>query len=428
MRRIVITGLGTINPVGDDPEIFYRNLLDGKSGISRWRTLDTADLECQIGGDLGDYDWKSALDQYVGYFEPSQWKSLRKLFRNTSFAARLTLLVTLQAWKDADLFARPPLDRLRVGVLAAGHNINSNYAYNNYLRFLEDKDSMSSFFSVEGLDPNLPSVVSEVFGLHGPMYTLGAACASGNIALRQGFMDIGLGEAEMAVVVGAPFDLSPADLYASVMLNAIVLKPRYQNDPTRASRPFDKGRCGFLYSHGSAAIVLESLESAEARGARVYAELLGVSANANGSHMPLPSHSHQARAMKNVLEKAGVAPEEVDYINCHATSTREGDLHEILALKETFGDHIRNLKLNAPKSMTGHTCWASPLVEMVGAVKQMEYGKLHPTINLEDPIPEVEGLELCANKVVEHRIEVFLKNSFGFGGINSCSLIRRFHG
>lgn len=427
-KRIVITGMGTINPLGDNPEIFYQNLLAGKSGIKRWHSLDMSKIECKIGGDLGDYPTATAIEHYYLYFEGSDLKNLRKLYRGTTFSAKLTLLATLQAWEDANFFAKPPKNLREVSLPVAGHNFNSNYIFENYRNFMEDPEYIEPLSSIDAIDPNLPAVVSETLKIHGPAFTLGGACASGNLALRQGYLDIMSGECDTALVVGPPFDVSPADIQASVVLSAVVVKPEYQDRPELSSRPFDKKRCGFLYSHGGATLVLETLESAEARGAKIYAELLGVSANANANHMPIPGAEHQEHAMKKVLSLSGVSAEEVDYINCHATSTYEGDLQEILALKNVFGDHIKNIKLNAPKSMLGHTCWASPLVETIAALKQMQYGKLHPTINLDDPDPEVEGLELCANKVVDHQIETMLKNSFGFGGINCCSLIRRFKG
>ncbi len=427
-QRIVITGIGTVNPLGGNPEEYYQNLLAGKSGIRRWQSLDMSKLECQIGGDMGDFDTAGAMEPFWPYFEGPTFKSVRKLFRGTTFSAKIALITTLQAWEDADFFERPPLDLRAVSLPVAGHNFNSNYIFENYRTFIQDPDMIEPLCSVDAIDPNLPAVVSEALGLHGPSFTLGGACASGNLALRQGYLDILSGECDTALVVGPPFDVSPADIQASTILSAVVVKPEYQHNPTSSCRPLDKGRCGFLYSHGGATVVLETLERAEARGAKIYGELLGVAANANANHLPIPGAEHQEHAVKKLLNMTGTEPEQIDYINCHATSTYEGDLQEILALKNVFGPHIQNIKLNAPKSMLGHTCWASPLVETIGALKSMEYGKLHPTINLDDPDPEVEGLELCANKVVNHQIDIMLKNSFGFGGINCCSLIKRFRG
>jgi 3-oxoacyl-(acyl-carrier-protein) synthase len=203
------------------------------------------------------------------------------------------------------------------------------------------------------------------------------------------------------------------------------MKPELQKDPKKASRPFDASRDGFVYSHGAATIILEELETALRRGAPIYGEVLGVKANTNGNHLPMPGAKYQQRVMEDLLHKTGVAPEDIDYVNCHATSTPSGDIQEILAIKGAFGDHAYNLKCNAPKSMLGHTCWASPLVETIAGLLQMKNGVLHPSINIEKLDPEID-LDVCANQSVEHRITYMLKNSFGFGGINCCSLIKRF--
>ena len=427
-HRIVITGIGTINPLGKNVEEFYQNFLAGKSGIRRWESLDMSALECQIGGDMGDFDTKTAIEPFWQYFSGQKLKNLRKLFRSTTFSAQIAILTSLQAWEDAGLFAVPPLDFYRISLPVAGHNFNSNYIFQNYRSFEDDPEYIKPLSSIDAIDPNLPAVVSETFGLHGPAFSIGGACASGNLALRQGCLDIYSGECDSALVVAPPFDVSPADIQASIILSAVVVKKEYQHNPQASSRPFDKGRCGFLYSHGGATVVIETLERALARNAKIYGEILGVAANANANHMPIPGAEHQEHVMKKVLAMANLEAEQIDYVNCHATGTYEGDLQEILALRNVFGPHIQNIKLNAPKSMLGHTCWASPLVETVGALKSIEHGKLPPTINLDNPAPEIEGLEFCANKVVEHQIDIMLKNSFGFGGINCCSLIRRFTG
>ena len=200
---------------------------------------------------------------------------------------------------------------------------------------------------------------------------------------------------------------------------------KFNDQPTKASRPYDGNREGFVPSHGAGAIVLESLEHAQKRNADIYAELLGVEATAEACHLPNPSLDGQARTISNLLRKTGVRPEEIDYVSAHSTSTPLGDISELGALKKVFGDHAKKLKINAPKSMLGHTCWSAPLVETVAAVMQMKNKKLHPSINIENLDPEVD-LDVCANKAVDHEIHYILKNSFGFGGISCCSLLKRF--
>jgi 3-oxoacyl-(acyl-carrier-protein) synthase len=425
-RRAVITGMGTINPLGDTLEGYYQNLIAGKSGIRRWQSLDMSRIECKIGGDLGGYDCLAALARYQDVLGPETYKKARKVFRSTTFSAKAAVLCTLGAWQDAGL-SSTAVDPFRVSVIVGGHNLNSNYIHDNSKRFFEDEESMDPLSGVEGIDPNVPAVITELLGLHGPAFTIGGACASGNLALREGFRDIMSGECDAAVIAGGLFDMSPGDIQASVIINAVVVKPEYQDHPEKASRPFDADRAGFVYSHGAGTLMLEELEHARARGARIHGEVLGVRANANACHLPAPAAGVQARLMRELLASTGTDPTEVDFASCHATGTPGGDLEEIRAVKEAFGSHAYRMKLNAAKSMLGHTCWASPIVETIAGLLQMKHGRLHPTINIDHLDPEVD-LDVCAKGPVDHQIRCMLKNSFGFGGINACSLIRRYEG
>jgi 3-oxoacyl-(acyl-carrier-protein) synthase len=430
-RRAVITGMGTINPLGDTLEGYYQNLIAGKSGIRRWKSLDMSEIECKIGGDLGDYDCLAALDQFKDALGPETFKKAKKMFRTTTFSAKMSVLCTLSAWKDAGLFSgeaaehNGAADPFRTSVIVGGHNLNSNYIHENSKRFLQDVEYLDPLSGVEGIDPNVPAVITEILGLHGPSFTIGGACASGNLALREGFRDIMLGECDMAVIAGGLFDMSPGDIQASVIINAVVVKPEYQDRPELASRPFDADRAGFVYSHGAGTLMLEELGHALRRGARIHAEVLGVKANANANHLPAPAAGVQARLIRELLASTGTDPSEVDFASCHATGTPGGDLEEIRAIKEAFGPHAYKMKLNAAKSMLGHTCWASPIVETIAGLLQMKHGRLHPTINIDRLDPEVD-LDVCAGGPVDHTIHCMLKNSFGFGGINACSLIRRY--
>ncbi len=422
-RRVVITGMGTINPLGDNLEDYYNNLIAGKSGIKKFESIDLSSVECKIGGDLGDYDALKAVEKFKEDLG-DDFKRVKKLIRTTTFSAKLTALASMAAYKDAGLFD-VDVDPYKANVICAGHNLNSNFIYENVLQFKDEPEWTAPLAGVDAPDPNVAGVTSEVLNLKGPMFTIGGACASGNLALRSGCQDIISGESDVCVIAGAPFDVSPTDIHASVVINAVVVKPHYQENPEFASRPFDGERCGFLYSHGAGTLILEELESAKARGAHIYGEVLAVKAGANACHLPLPGAEEQVRVMTEVMKMANIKPEDVDYVNCHATGTPKGDLQEILAIKGAFGDHAKKLKLNAPKSMLGHTCWASPLVETIGGLMQMKYGKLHPTINIDTPDPNID-LDICPNNPVDHQINIMMKNSFGFGGVNCVSIIKRY--
>lgn len=422
-RRVAITGMGTVNPLGDTLEGYYKNLMSGKSGIKRWTSIDLSKVECKIGGDMGDYDAISVLARFKDALGADRYTAVKKLFRRTTFSARIGILTALDAWLDADLTIGDD-DPYQTSVLVAGHNFNSNYIFELIKQYLDEPEYIEAMAGVEAIDSNIPGIIAEVLELKGPSFVLGGACASGNLALRDGFRDIMSGDCTRSVVCGPPFDVSPADILASTIINAVVIKPEYQDRPEEASRPFDVDRCGFLYSHGAATLILESLDSALERGIHIYGEVLGVSAGANANHLPMPGVEDQEKVMLELLKRSGAEPSEVDYVNCHATGTPAGDLQEIRAIKNVFGKDAKNLRINAPKSMLGHTCWASSLVETVGGLLQMKYGKLHPTINVQRLDPEIDLDVILEPR--DFQIELMLKNSFGFGGINCCSLIKRY--
>ena len=423
-KRVVITGMATINPLGDNLEDYYANLIRGKSGIKKWTSLDMSNVECKIGGDLGDYDYTAALEKLGPKLPPELFKKTRKIFRNATFPNKINVICTLQAYLDAGLLEIQS-DPFRTSILVGGHNFNSRYITKNARQFQTEPLYIDPLFGVEALDPNIAATVSEILGLKGPTYTIGGACASGNLALRDGFRDIISQECDRAIISGAIFDMTPADIHAMAFLDSVVVKPEYQENPEAASRPFDTKRCGFVPSHGAGTIILEDWETARKRGAHIYAELLGIKANANANHLPAPSAQSQAYLMRELLKAANLKPEVIDYINCHATGTPLGDLQEINAIKQVFGAQNKNLKLNAPKSMLGHVCWSAPIVETIGGILQMNNNMLHPTINISELDPEID-LDVCANQAQAHNINYMLKNSFGFGGLNCCSLIKRY--
>lgn len=425
IRRVVITGMGTINPLGDTLESYYSNLIAGRSGIKKWESLDLSEVDCKLGGDLGDYDFAAALEKLKASISAELHKKLRKLFRTMTFSNKATTLTALFAYLDADLFLAEP-DPHSICVPVAGHNFNSRYVLKNTHQFEEEPAYIDPLFGVEALDPNIPATISEVLTAQGPTMTLGGACASGNIALREGFRNILYGESDIAVVSGAIFDMTAADVHAMAFLDTLVTDPIYLTKPEAASRPFDVNRCGFLPSHGAGTLILEELEYARRRGARIYAEVLGVAANSNANHLPAPSQEDQGFLIKKLLQATGTPPEAVDYVNCHATATPLGDVKEINAVKTAFGSHAYHMKLNAPKSMLGHVCWSAPIVETIGGILQLQHGRLHPSINIDELDPRVD-LDVCREGPVDHQIEIMLKNSFGFGGINCCSLIKRFN-
>jgi 3-oxoacyl-(acyl-carrier-protein) synthase len=246
------------------------------------------------------------------------------------------------------------------------------------------------------------------------------------VSLRSAVDEIRHHGAQVAIVVGAVLEFAPIDVHAMALMGAIAFQ-HFNDEPARASRPYDTRREGFVPAHGGATLVLEELDAAKRRGARIYAEVLGCAANSDGNHLPQPSEDGQAHVMSQVIAGAGLRPEDVGYVNAHATSTPLGDLTELRSIKRVFGAHAQRLRINAPKSMLGHCCWSAPTVETVAGLLQLRAGRLHRSINIDELDPEVD-LDVCRDGPVDHAADVMLKNSFGFGGINCVSLWRAYSG
>jgi 3-oxoacyl-(acyl-carrier-protein) synthase len=410
-------------PLGDTLQGFLEGLLAGQSAVSHWKKIDTSRIYSKIGADLTEYDIDAKAASFEGRIPSDLFKRMRKLIQYVPWSTRLTILMTLDAFLDSRL-AEAGLDMTLVAGIVAGHNISFNYQYEQRLQFAEEPDLIDAMLSLHGLDTDHAGCISELLGMHGPIYNVGAACASGNSALRSAVDEIRFHDAQAAIVAGAVVDWSPLDLHAMALMGAIAVES-FNDRPHAASRPWDARREGFVPSHGGGVMVLEPLSSAVKRGAHIYAEIVGVEANSDGNHLPQPSEEGQTRLMRRVLEKAQLKPEQIDYINAHATSTPIGDITEIRSIKNTFGNHSRKLKVNATKSMLGHTCWSAPIVESIAAILQMNAGKLHPSINIDELDPEVD-LDVCRGHVVETPVNYLMKNSFGFGGINCVSILKRF--
>lgn len=419
--RIVITGMSVNTPMSDTLTGFYDALIAGQSAITAWRAFPTDVVYSKVGGDLTGYDIQGKTASFEHRIPGDVFKRLRKLVSRVPWPTRLSILAAVDGWADAGMFDAD-YDPDRLAVIIAGHNLNGRYQYDNRLCFAEEPDFIDGMSSLYSLDTDHAGCVSEVLQARGPIYTMGGACASGNVALRSALDEIRYHGAHAAIVLGAVLEFAPVDVHAMAIMGAISYQS-FNDTPERASRPYDTRREGFVPAHGCATLVLEERSAAERRGARIYAEILGCAANSDGNHLPQPSEIGQARVMGRLLDECGVAPSDIQYVNAHATSTPLGDLTELRAIKRVFGDHARHLTINAPKSMLGHTCWAAPVVETVAGVLQMRAGKMHQSINIDELDPEVD-LDVCRDGPVDRDVRIMMKNSFGFGGINCVSLIR----
>ena len=419
-HRIVVTGMGIITTIGETHDDYFDAVIGGRSGIARWTDKDSR-LYSKFGGDMSDFNFEAHIGR-VGKAYPSDWiDRSRKLLRPASLSGRLVAAAAMQAFFNADLH-KTKLNPERFGHVLGGNNLGNSYTFGNALEFEEEPDFIDPLYGIVALDTDVLAVSSEILGLKGPSFTVGGACASSNLALLSGLDLIRSGRADAVLVSGGTMELSPVWLQGWTLIDAISFRS-FNDEPTRASRPFDKRREGFVPSEGSGVVVLESLASARARGVDIYAELLGASSTSNASRLTKPDLNGQVRAISYALQDARIEPNQVNYINAHATSTPLGDASEVTAIKKVFGSHAYQIPVNSTKSILGHCLTASSMVEMITTILQMQHSLVHPTINLEEPDPELD-LDFVPHQAREHKINIALSNSFGFGGLNSSVVLR----
>jgi 3-oxoacyl-(acyl-carrier-protein) synthase len=412
--------MGINSVIGTSLDTYIDALISGKSGITHWVQPMDPRVISRIGGDMTAYDFSAHIDRRQ--YPQDIARRMRSLLRATPLAARLACVSATEAAFNAG-FPDIGIPSERFGHVLAGHNMAASYIAENVATFAEEPEYIEPLFGLMCLDTDPLSVTSELLGLRGPSFTVGGACASGNLAMMQALDLLRAGRADAVMVTGAPIDLDPITLHAWGMLDALAYKS-FNDRPTEASRPFDARREGFVPSQSGGALLFETLESAQARGAHIHAEILGAGASSDASRLTRPDLGGQVRAMESALRDARVNVEDIDYVNAHATSTPIGDVVEANALKAVLGDRVRKIPVNSTKSMIGHSLTAASIVEMIATILQMSRSVVHPTINQEEKDPAID-LDVVPNVARDHKINVAMSNSFGFGGVNSCVVVGR---
>jgi 3-oxoacyl-[acyl-carrier-protein] synthase II len=411
-RRVVITGLGGVTPIGIGVDAIWESACAGRSGIGPITLFDVSNQKCRIAGE-------------VRGFEPERWMPAKHLKRMDDFA-RYAVAAAVMAVDDARLPISLENSR-RIGVLLGNNNGGARTIFRTVTRYnAEGPDSVSPFY-ITAITTSLGAAqVAIRLGVRGPNFTIGNACASGLNAVGEAWRYVRDGTCDAVLAGGSDALIDPTEIAGFANSRAISCR---NDEPERASRPFDRGRDGFVLSEGAAMLVVEDLEHARARGARIYAEILGYATGSEAFHIaaPLPDGVGAAACMEAAMESAGVRPEEVDYINAHATSTPAGDVNETQGIKRAFGAHARRLLVSATKSMTGHLIGASGALEALIVAKTLETGIVTPTINLDDPDPECD-LDYVPHTARRADVRVALTNSFGFGGANASMVLRRWDG
>ena len=413
MRRVVVTGVGTISPCGLDVATTWSAITKGQSGIAPITKFDTEAFPTKIAGECTGFDPKQ-------YFE-------KKRIREGDTFIHLAMGASVQAIEDARF---EPDDALkeRTGTFI-GVGLGGLPLIEAQCDVIRDRGPrrVTPYF-IPGAIANLaPGMVSIRYGLKGPSYTTTSACSSGAHAIGEAMKWIQRGGIDAAVAGGAESTITPLGVGG---FNAMRALSKRNDEPDKASRPFDKGRDGFVLAEGAGVLLLEEREAAIARGAKIYCEVVGYGATADAYHLsqPAPEGEGAQRAMKAALQDAGVDPAEVEYINAHGTSTPAGDMNELMGIQAVFGDHAKNgLMISSTKSMTGHLLGAAGGLETVLCALAIRDSVVPATINLDDPDERAEGFDLVPNEAREKRLSAVLSNSFGFGGTN-VSLVLKRHG
>ena len=409
MRRVVVTGVGVVSALGTGTEKNWSALMAGKSGIDRITRFDASDLPSQIAGEVKDFNPEDFIDK----------KEVKKMDSFIHYA----LAAADMAMKDSGLQVTEE-NAERVGVVV-GAGLGGLPAIEKYHEVLMNGGykKVTPFF-IPMLIINLaPGHISIRFGAKGPNLSTVTACATGTHSIGDAYHIIKRGDADAMIAGGAESTITPLGIAGFNVMKALSTR---NDDPTRASRPFDKGRDGFIMAEGAGIVVLEEYESAKKRGAKIYAEVVGYGATGDAHHItaPGPDGEGAARCMKMALRHAGMNPEEVDYINAHGTSTHFNDLYETMAIKSVFGEHARKLMVSSTKSMTGHTLGAAGGIEAVYSLLTMERSAVPPTINYEEPDPECD-LDYVPNQARQAEVRVAMSNSLGFGGTNGTLIFKK---
>ena len=416
LKRVVVTGLGALTPVGNNVADTWENLVNGVSGAGPITRFDVSKFKTQFACEVKNFKVNEHLDR----------KEARKMDLYTQYA----IVAAKQAIEDSAMDLET-IDKTRIGVIYGVGIGGLNTLEEELFSYALTKDMGPKFspFLIPKMIADIASGhISIMYGFHGPNFTTVSACASSSNAIADAFNYIRLGKANVIVTAGAEAAICPVGVGGFNAMHALSTR---NDDPTRASRPFSASRDGFVMAEGAGCLILEELEHAKARGAKIYAELVGAGLSADAHHLTA-SHPEGLGAklvMKNALEDAGMKPEDIDYINVHGTSTPVGDISEVKAIKEVFGEHAYKLNISSTKSMTGHLLGAAGVIEALVAALAVKNDIVPPTINHEEGDEDENidyNLNFTFNKAQKREVRAALSNTFGFGGHNACVILKKY--
>lgn len=411
MRRVVVTGMGAITPIGNSVEEYWQSLQEGKTGFAEITYFDTTDYKVHIAAEVKNFDPKNYMDR----------KSARRMEKFSQYA----VAAAKEAMEDSGLDMEKE-DPYRVGI-CIGSGVGSLQSIEReYAKLLDKGPSRVNPLLIPLMIPNMAAGnVSIQFGIKGKTIDITTACATGTHSVGEAFRSIQYGDADVMLAGGTECAITPISVAGFTSLTALSTK----NNPERCSIPFDEERDGFVMGDGAGVLVLEELEHAKARGAKIFAEIAGYGATSDAYHITSPAEDGMGavKAMEAAINDAGVSEEEITYINAHGTSTHHNDLFETRAIKTLFGDHAYEMKINSTKSMIGHLLGAAGAVEIIACILQMNHNYIHQTVGLEHPGEELD-LDYVQGHGVNMEFDYALKNSLAFGGHNASLLIKKYKG
>ena len=412
LKRVVVTGLGTLTPIGNNVSQLWDSLLKGVSGAGLITHFDSSNLKCHIAAEVKGFDGTQYFD--------------RKEIRTLDLFTQYGLVAVDEALKDSGLDIEK-IDRDRVGVIFGTGMGGAETFQNELLSYAVSQNTprFSPFFITKTIGDICAGQISIRYGFHGPNYSTTAACASSAMSIADAFMMLQLGKVDVMITGGSEAAIIPVGIGGFSSMKALSLR---NDDPATASRPFDKDRDGFVLGEGAGTLILEELEHAKARGAKIYAEITGCGLTADAYHIAAshPEGKGAMLAMRQAIAESGMQPTDVDHINTHGTSTPIGDISEPRAVVSLFGDHASHITLNSTKSMTGHHLGAAGAVEAIATILAVKNDIIPPTINHFTDDPDIPSLDFSFNKPTHRRVDFALSNTFGFGGHNACLAFRKY--
>ena len=412
-RRVVVTGMGALTPIGNDVSTFWQSLMSGKSGAGPITRFDPSDFTTQIAAEIKDFDPTVSID--------------RKEARRTDLYTQYAVVAADEAMRDAGFDIDNRNDEDFGVVIGSGIGGIGTFESQHKIFLEKGPGRVSPFFITMMIPDIVAGFLAIRYGLKGPNYSTVSACATSGHAIGGAYHLIKYGHAERMLVGGAEAPIVRIALAGFCANRAL---SQHNDTPETASRPFDATRDGFVMGEGAGILVIEELEAAKKRGAKIYAEVVGYAGTADAFHITAPPVDGDGafRAMRNSIKTAGIEPEMIGYVNTHGTSTPTGDIAEINAIKRLFGEHAKNLKVNSTKSLIGHLLGAAAGAEAIATILSICNKKVHPTINRIEKDPDFEGIDLVENGAVDCDLEYAISNSFGFGGHNCSLVFKRFDG